>query len=312
MSEQNPKIVPQIAVVGSLNMDIVLRVPRAPEAGETLLGHSMFTNPGGKGANQAVACARLGARVAMVGCVGSDDFGRQLREVLVADGIDTSQVLDSGPASGMALITVDDAAENRIVIIPGANAAVSAGHVREAAALLEAARITVLQLEVPIEAVLAAAEVAHAAGRIVLFNPAPMHELPAAIWPLVDVLVVNETEAEALAGCPVGSVAEAGSVVEALRRLGPETVIVTLGAQGVVFGDTSGIRHVPAVKVDPVDTTAAGDTFIGAFAAATVEGKSVDDAVALAVSAAALCVTRPGAQSSIPYRRELIQRYASS
>lgn len=295
----------QVAVIGSLNMDIVVRVPRAPEAGETLMGHAMFTTPGGKGANQAVACARLGARVAMVGCVGGDDFGRQLLEVLRADGIDASRVRVAGSTSGVAVITVDDAAENRIVIIPGANAAVSIDDVQKARGVLESAVMTVLQLEVPVDVVLAAAAMAHGAGRKVLLNPAPMQNLPAAVWPLVDVLVLNETEAAALSGQRVHDAASAQWVAADLRRRGPETVIVTLGADGIAFADTSGTRHVGAVRVDAVDTTAAGDTFIGAFAAASVDGMPLGDAVEYAAKAAAICVTRLGAQASIPYRHEL-------
>lgn len=296
---------PQIAVVGSLNMDIVVRVPRAPEAGETLLAHELFTTPGGKGANQAVACARLGARVAMVGCVGRDDFGQQLREVLRADGVDTSHVRIAGSTSGVAVILVDDAAENRIVIVPGANAAISTDDVHAAHALLESAAMTVLQLEIPVDVVVAAAALANAAGRKVLFNPAPMRELPDPLWPLVDILVLNETEAAALTGRPVDSIAAAEVVSSELRQRGPTTVILTLGAEGAVLADPSGCRHVAAVKVAAVDTTAAGDTFIGAFAAATVAGLPAGEAVDYAVRAAALCVTRLGAQVSIPFQREL-------
>ena len=303
-----PHASPRIAVLGSLNMDILVRVPRAPAAGETLQARDLFTNPGGKGANQAVACARMGAAVAMVGCVGADDFGAQLRTVLQADGVDTTHVRTDGPTSGVAVILVDDDAENRIAIVPGANARVTAADADAARPLLETAAMTVMQLEVPIDAVLRAAEIAHAAGRQVLLNPAPFRPLPAALWPLLDLLVVNETEAAGLAGIPVDGVATATEAARVLRDRGPATVLVTLGAQGAVLANTVGVRHFPAQAVNAVDTTAAGDTFIGAFAAARVGGESDEAAMALALGAAALCVTRPGAQASIPHRHEVAAR----
>lgn len=303
-ASEAPSAVAQVAVFGSLNMDFVVRVPRAPEAGETLQAHALLTNPGGKGANQAVACARMGARVAMIGCVGADDFGTQLRKVLEADAIDTQRVRVAGPTSGVAVILVDDAAENRIAIVPGANAEVTAADA-EAADVLRSAAITVLQFEVPMDAVVRAAELAHGAGKRVLLNPAPVRALPAALWPYIDILVVNETEAAVLAGTAVADVSTAKAAAEALRAHGPKTVVLTLGAEGVVVADTRGSRHVPAVKVQAVDTTAAGDTFIGAFTAALVDGLSVDAAIERGVRAAAICVTRPGAQDSIPYLREL-------
>lgn len=296
---------PQIAVFGSLNMDVVVRVPRAPEAGETLQARELFTNPGGKGANQAVACARMGAAVAMVGCVGGDDFGAQLLEVLRADAIDVSHVRTNGPTSGVAVILVDDNAENRIAIVAGANAQVATGDVEAARPLLESAAITVLQLEVPLDAVIGAAAIAHGAGRQVLLNPAPFHPLPDEMWPLVDILVVNETEAAALSDTVVDNIAAATCAAESMRHRGPATVIVTLGAEGAVLSNSSGSRHFPAHRVTAVDTTAAGDTFIGAFAAARVSGEDDEAAMRLALAAAALCVTRPGAQASIPHRREL-------
>ena len=295
----------QIAVFGSLNMDVVVRVPRAPEAGETLQARELFTNPGGKGANQAVACARLGATVAMIGCVGSDDFGSQLVAVLRKDAIDVTHVRTDGPTSGVAVILVDDDAENRIVIVAGANAQVAASDAEAARPLLESAAMTVLQLEVPLEGVVHAARIAHGARRQVLLNPAPFLPLPAEVWPLVDVLVVNETEAAALSGTAVDGVTAAVAAANAMRCRGPATVIVTLGAAGAVLASPAGVRHFPARPVAAVDTTAAGDTFIGAFAAARVNGESDETAMTLALAAAALCVTRPGAQASIPYRREV-------
>lgn len=296
--------VPEVVVFGSLNMDLVVRVPRAPEAGETLQAHGFMTNPGGKGANQAVACARQGARVCMVGRVGRDAFGAALRAALAADGIDVSHIGMAGQTSGIAVIMVDDAAQNRIAIIPGANALLSpqdADGVPE----LTTTRLLLLQCEVPMAASVRAAAIAHGSGGKVVLNPAPVCPLPDALWPLVDVLVVNENEAATLAGRTVNNVGGAREAALALRRRGPAITIVTLGRDGVVVADGQGCRHFVALSVQAVDTTAAGDTFIGALCAAYVAGEPIDPAVARGIRAAALCVTRPGAQASIPRREEL-------
>lgn len=294
----------QIVVFGSLNMDLVVRVPRVPDAGETLTAHGFVTNPGGKGANQAVACARQGARVCMVGRVGRDDFGAALRATLAADGIDVRHVVTAGESSGIAVILVDDAAQNRIALIAGANALLTP---QDADAIVEltTARLLLLQCEVPMAAIVRAAEIVHASGGMVVLNPAPACPLPDALWPLVDMLVVNEPEAAAVAGITVSDLAGARAAALALRARGPAIVIVTLGSDGVVVADESGCRHFEALRVRAVDTTAAGDTFIGALCAAYVAGESIDDAVARAIRAAALCVTRHGAQMSIPTRDEL-------
>jgi len=295
---------PQIVVFGSLNMDLVVRVPHVPAAGETLSAHGFMTNPGGKGANQAVACARQGARVCMVGRIGSDDFGVALRATLAADGIDVRHVVSAGDSSGIAMIMVDDDAQNRIALIAGANALLAPADA-DAVAELATARLLLLQCEVPMAAVVRAAEIVHARGGIVVLNPAPVSALPVALWPLVDMLVVNETEAAAYAGTAVSSRATARAAALTLRERGPATVIVTLGVDGVVVADRHGCRHFAALRVQAVDTTAAGDTFIGALCAAYVAGESIDAAVGQAIRAAALCVTRPGAQMSIPKRDEL-------
>jgi len=295
-----------IVVVGSLNMDLVMRMARAPVGGETLPGLDFAMLPGGKGANQAVACARMGANVAMVGRVGIDPNGDVLKAGLAADGIDAREV--KGLASthtGVASIWVEDDGQNRIVIAPGANGLLDPASVARAHTMIDMAGMLIVQLEVPIVAVQAAIDRAYAAHVPVLLNPAPAEPLPEAIWPRIDILVLNESEASAYAGVAVvdpNTAAEAGGV---LRARGPDRVIVTLGAQGVVVVDGAGARHSAARKVKAVDTTAAGDTFIGALAAALCEGQSLDDAVALGQAAAALCVTRRGAQTSIPYRRQL-------
>jgi len=295
-----------IVVVGSLNMDLVMRMPRAPGGGETLPGHDFATLAGGKGANQAVACARMGASVAMVGRVGLDANGDTLRAALLADGIHADQVKPlASTHTGVASIWVEDDGQNRIVVAPGANGLMDVGGVAQAGAAIDAARMLIVQLEVPMATVQAAVERAHAAGASVLMNPAPAAPLPDALWPLIDILVVNESEAAALAAIPVVDPASAGIAGTALRAHGPGRVIVTLGAQGVVTIDATGCVHSPALPVKAIDTTAAGDTFIGALAAALCEGQPLADAVALGQAASALCVTRRGAQASIPYRREL-------
>jgi len=296
-----------IAVVGSLNMDLVMRMGRAPAAGETLPGRDFATLPGGKGANQAVACARMGARVAMVGRVGADANGEVLRAALVADGIDATEV-DALTAAhtGVAMIWVEDGGQNRIALAPGANGLLDVAGVERAAALIEAATMLIVQLEVPMAAVEAAVARAHRAGVMVLMNAAPAMALSASLWPQIDLLVVNESEATALSDVAVVDPASAARAGATLRERGPDRVLVTLGAQGVVVVDAGGARHALACPVQAVDTTAAGDTFIGALAAALCEGRTLDEAVALGQAASALCVTRRGAQASIPYRHELL------
>ena len=292
-------MIPDIVVFGSLNMDLVVRVAQAPRGGETLQGRSFFTNPGGKGANQAVACARQGARVAMVGCVGEDDFGKALRAALAADGIAVTHVRTASESTGVAMVMVDDQGENRITIVPGANALVTA----DPEAL--AGRYLLLQCEVPMQEVVRAAQVMRAKGATVVMNPAPVCSLPDELWPLVDILVMNEIEASELAGLPVADPATAAAAATSLRRRGPATTIVTLGSQGVLVADEAGCRHFPALQVQVVDTTAAGDTFIGALCAARVAGQSMDAAVRRGIQAATICVTRPGAQASIPTLDEM-------
>ena len=290
---------PDIVVFGSMNMDLVVRVARAPRGGETLQGRSFLTNPGGKGANQAVACARQGARVAMVGCVGDDDFGKTLRNALVADGIDATHVRTAGESTGVAVVMVDDEGENRITIIPGANDLLEA----DPAAL--AGQYLLLQCEVPMPEVVSAARIMHARGATVVMNPAPVCQLPDELWSLVDILVMNEIEASELSGLPVADPASAAAAATSLRRRGPATAIVTLGSQGVLVADEAGCRHFPANAVRVVDTTAAGDTFIGAMCAARAAGQTMDAAVMRGIQAATICVTRPGAQAAIPYLHEL-------
>lgn len=294
-------------VLGSLNMDIVLRVPHAPAAGETLQGHSINHIPGGKGANQAVSCAREGGRVAMIGCVGNDAHGQALRDALTQDGIDTAALrTDDAEPTGTALILVEDSGQNRIVIVPGANAQVE---IDEAALRhqLQGAAFLVAQFETPMDQVARAISVAHGAGCKVLLNPSPVQPIAEPLWPRIDTLVVNEIEAQALCGQAADSPQEAALAGQALRAKGIARVVVTLGARGAVAIDADGARHHPAPQVRAVDTTAAGDTFLGALAVALGEGQAFDEAVRLGIRAAALCIQRPGAQPSIPQRAAVLQ-----
>lgn len=290
-----------VVVIGSLNMDLVTRAPRLPKGGETLIGHSFATVSGGKGANQAVAAARLGARVAMVGCVGNDDYGVQLREALLAEQIDCQAVSTVEDSSGVALIVVDDNSQNAIVIVAGANGAMTPAVIDRFDAVLQAADVIICQLEIPDATVGHALKRARTLGKTVILNPAPASRpLPADWFAAIDYLIPNESEAAALSGLPVDSLQSAESAANQLIAMGAGKVIITLGAQGSLFANGKGFEHFPAPKVQAVDTTAAGDTFVGGFAAALASGKSEAEAIRYGQVAAALSVTRAGAQPSIP------------
>ncbi|EJN28433.1 ribokinase [Pseudomonas sp. GM80] len=290
-----------VVVIGSLNMDLVTRAPRLPVGGETLIGHSFATVSGGKGANQAVAAARLGAQVAMVGCVGNDDYGVQLRDALLAERIDCQAVSVVEDSSGVALIVVDDNSQNAIVIVAGANGAMTPAVIDRFDAVLQAADVVICQLEIPDATVGHALKRARALGKTVILNPAPASRpLPADWFTAIDYLIPNESEASALSGLPVDSLKSAEKAASHLIAMGAGKVIITLGAQGSLFANGQGFEHFPAPKVQAVDTTAAGDTFVGGFAAALAAGKSEAEAIRYGQIAAALSVTRAGAQPSIP------------
>ena len=290
-----------VVVIGSLNMDLVTRAPRLPKGGETLIGHSFATVSGGKGANQAVAAARLGAQVAMVGCVGNDDYGVQLRDALLAEQIDCQAVSTVEDSSGVALIVVDDNSQNAIVIVAGANGAMTPAVIDRFDAVLQAADVIICQLEIPDATVGHALKRARELGKTVILNPAPASRpLPADWFTAIDYLIPNESEAAALSGLPVDSLEAAESAASQLIAMGAGKVIVTLGAQGSLFANGKDFEHFPAPKVKAVDTTAAGDTFVGGFAAALASGKSEAEAIRYGQVAAALSVTRAGAQPSIP------------
>ncbi|GGZ66204.1 ribokinase [Streptomyces subrutilus] len=287
-----------IAVLGSTNMDLVAYVPKAPRLGETVTGRAFRTVPGGKGANQAVAAARLGGEVVMIGAVGADGFGVRLRSALAAAGVETAALRTVEGPSGTAHITVDDEGGNSIIVVPGANARVTGlepGDDRRIAA----AGALLLQLELPLEAVLAGARAARAHRVRTILTPAPAQPLPAGLLAATDLLVPNEHEAAALTG-----LTEPHRAASALLRDVPE-VVITLGAAGVLYAARGrDPLSVPAPRVRAVDTTAAGDTFVGALAVALGQGRPVPDALRWASAAAALSVQRPGAQDSMPTRAE--------
>ena len=290
-----------VVVIGSLNMDLVTRAPRLPRGGETLIGESFSTIPGGKGANQAVAAARLGAQVSMVGCVGSDAYGQQLRGALLAEGIDCQAVSVVDGSSGVALIVVDDNSQNAIVIVAGANGELTPTVLERFDAVLQSADVIICQLEVPDATVGHALKRGRELGKTVILNPAPASRaLPAEWYAYVDYLIPNESEAMVLSGLAVDSLETAEAAATQLIASGAGKVIVTLGAQGLVFANGSSFEHFPAPRVKAVDTTAAGDTFVGGFAAALASGKDEAEAIRFGQVAAALSVTRAGAQPSIP------------
>ena len=295
-----------IVVFGSINMDLVVRTPRLPTPGETLTGHTFFTAPGGKGANQAVACARLGAPTRMVGRVGDDLFGEQLRASLRSFGVQDDGVLTTPGPSGVALIAVDDLAENTIVIVPGANGSVSIADIPRLEAVLDGARILLVQLEVPIETVVAAARAAHTRGVTVILDPAPALPLPDELYALADIITPNEHEAATLTGIAVRDDQGAIAAARALIARGARRVAIKLGARGALTADTEGEQFWSSFTVTPVDTVAAGDAFNGGLAVALSEGRSFDEAIRWGLAAGALSVTRHGAQPSMPERNEVL------
>ncbi|MEU6174708.1 ribokinase [Streptantibioticus parmotrematis] len=302
-----------LVVVGSANADLVVRVERRPGAGETVLGSDLATHAGGKGANQAVAAARLGAGTALLARVGRDAHGRLLADSLGEAGVDTSALLTGGAPTGVALITVDPDGNNSIVVAPGANARLTPEDVGRAEGLLAAARVVSLQLEIPLDTVAAAVAAAARNGTRVVLNPSPPVPLPAEVLAACDPLVVNEHEARFLLDLAGGPAADASSAsperwAEALLATGPRSVVVTLGADGAVLADATGVARVASPRVEAVDTTGAGDAFTAALAWRLGLGESLTEAVRLAVRVGAAAVTRPGAQESYPTLDEVAAR----
>jgi ribokinase len=315
-------------VFGSINMDMITRAPHLPRPGETLIGHGFNTTPGGKGANQAVACARLGVPTRMVGRVGDDGFGQELRTGLAANGVDVSSVAVTAGSSGVAAITVDDSGENNIIVVPGANSTLGTEDLARLADALVNAQVLLLQLEVPLAAVLSAAQLARARGVMVILDPAPAQDLPPELYRLADIITPNESEAAELVGFALDDDAAIRCAAQLLRERSGGAVLIKLGARGVFLLDTVREQFVPGFAVSAVDTVAAGDAFNGGLAAGLCAGlplweevrrqhsefRSVGPherdaqlyALTWALAAGALAVTRPGAQQAMPTRAELL------
>ena len=295
-----------VLVVGSINTDLVVAVPTLPRAGETVLGNDLQRIGGGKGANQAVAAARLGARTALLGCVGNDAFGNVQKEELAASGV-AIKAIETDPVrpTGAALILVDASGNNVIAVSPGANAALAPSHVASAGPLFAQSSVLVCQLEVPLTTVRSALAQASARNLTTILNAAPGTAEAAALLESTDVLVVNRVEAASLVGQPVDSVAAARSAVTTLHSLVSQAAIVTLGGEGSLIASADGVVHIPAWPVKTVDATAAGDAFVGALAAGLAGGGPLLDSARYATAAAAITVERFGAQTSLPSREDV-------
>jgi ribokinase len=295
-----------IVVVGSLNMDLVIRAQRAPAAGETLSADELHTIPGGKGANQAAAIARLGISVAMVGRVGQDDYGEQLVSNLNRQGVDVTHIRrELGVQTGLAIIVVDRLGENRILLISGSNAHVNEEDIDGALESITKAKLLLCQLETLHTTVNYAIETASRCNIPILLNPAPAYPIPDQILKNISYLVLNETEAQVVSRLPVEGVASAKKAALSLCARGVKTVVITLGSQGAVVSSGEGTAHVPGFAVHPIDTTAAGDAFIGGFAVATARGLPMNERLRFANACGALAVTKLGAQTSLPSLEEV-------
>lgn len=296
-----------IVVFGSINMDLTTYVPTLPRPGETLFGSSYITVPGGKGANQAVAAARLGAPTRFVGRIGDDAFGPEARSQVAAEGVDMSAVaVDPDNGTGLAVISVDEDAENAIIVISGANMALDESDVARCAALLDDARVLLLQMEVPLEASLAVARAARERDVAVIFDPAPASTLPDEAYALFDVITPNEVETEILLGMRPTTVDQAQEAADLLVKRGARAAVVKMGALGAAYSTARESDFVPGFSVSAVDTVAAGDAFNGGLAVALADGQPLPDAVRWACAAGALATTRPGAVPSMPHRDELL------
>jgi ribokinase len=296
-----------IVVFGSINMDLVARTPRLPAPGETLTGHSFQTFPGGKGANQAVACSRLGAKTYMIGRVGSDVFGGTLKAELEAAGVDHTNVeVDAQVSSGVALIAVEESAENMIIVVPGANGQVKENDLPRLESALERSKILLLQLEIPIEMVISAARIAKEKGVKVILDPAPAKALPEEIYSLIDIITPNESEAASLVGFPVENQEDASRAVRELEERGVGQAIIKMGSKGAFTIIDGNEKFFEAFPVTAVDTVAAGDAFNGALAVALSEGKPIQEAIQWGMAGGALSVTKEGAQPAMPERNELL------
>ena len=296
----------KLVVLGSINADHILNLESFPTPGETVTGHHYQVAFGGKGANQAVAAGRSGADIAFIACTGDDDIGERVRRQLERDRIDVAPVRAvNAQSTGVALIFVNAEGENTIGIHAGANAALSVAQVEAEKARIAGAQALLMQLESPLESVLAAAKIAHQHQTTVVLNPAPARDLPDELLSLIDIITPNETEAEKLTGIRVENDDDAAKAARVLHEKGIGIVMITLGSRGVWVSHDGQGRRVPGFKVQAVDTIAAGDTFNGAFVTALLEGTALDEAIRFAHAAAAIAVTRKGAQPSVPWREEI-------
>jgi len=306
MDNPTMKTAGNLVVLGSINADHILNLESFPAPGETVTGNQYQVAFGGKGANQAVAAGRSGANIAFIACTGDDDTGERVRKQLASDNIDIATVsVVAGESTGVALIFVNAEGENVIGIHAGANAALTTERVEAQRAIIAGAEALLMQLESPVESVLAAAKIAHENHTTVVLNPAPARVLSDELLALVDIITPNETEAEKLTGIRVENDDDAARAARALHDKGIGTVIITLGSRGVWASVNGEGRRVPGFKVKAIDTIAAGDTFNGALVTALLEGKRMDDAIRFAHAAAAIAVTRKGAQPSVPWRKEI-------
>ena len=295
-----------IVVVGSSNTDMIVRASRIPKAGETILGGAFSSAAGGKGANQAVAAARAGGKVTFIARIGNDDLGKQSLKCFEQDSLNLEYIQkDETVPSGVALIMVDEDGANSIAVASGANANLTPQHIREAQYAIEDADILLMQLETPLETVVEAAKIAASARVKAILNPAPAQPLPDQLMKHIAIITPNESESQLLTGVSVFDENSAKQAAERLHEKGIETVVITLGAKGSYLSINSVRQIIPGFTVNVVDTTAAGDTFNGAFAVALAEGLPAEQAVRFANAAGALSVTREGAQPSIPYRKDI-------
>ena len=296
----------KILVIGSTNTDMTAFCAKMPTPGETVLGNDFVMGPGGKGANQAVAAKRLGGDVSFICKVGDDIFGENTIRHFKEEGLDTSGVMISKKPSGVALITVDDSAENCIVVASGANNDYTEEDIRSCKEAIEACDILLMQLEIPVPAVLEAAKIAHEAGKTVVLNPAPAIDLPDEIFRHISLFIPNQHELAKYSGMPVSGEESAAAAAKAMMSKGVGRLIVTMGSKGSLVCQEEETIFVPARKVDAVDTTGAGDCYCGALCVALSEGESLMEAASFATKAAAVAVQRPGAQVSMPFRREIV------
>lgn len=296
-------IKPKILVVGSINMDLVTITKRTPAIGETIIGKDFKMIPGGKGANQAVAAVRMGAEVGFIGCVGEDIYGDRLVETLRDENINVSGILKAkNIPTGIATIIVDEKANNSIIVVPGANSKVRIENLNSNMDLIDWCDIIILQLEIPLETVIECIIEGKKRGKTIIFNPAPVQSFDEKIFKYIDYLIVNEIEAKQIAETDEEDYYK---LVKKLHKMGFENVLMTVGEKGVLFNESDEIIHIPALKVNAIDTTAAGDSFVGTFATFLESGADKKVAIQNAVKAAAITVTRIGAQSSLPYKDEM-------